>query len=240
MSEPRPKTVGVLGGMGPAATADFFARVVAACSGGRDQDHIRLIIDNNPYVPDRNAASSGTGPSPGPVLAEMARGLERAGAELLAMPCNTAHAYKSDIVAATRLPFVDMIAETAEAVGRFAPGAARVGVLAADGCLDAELYQAALSERGLEPLLLTPERQAAFMALLYRIKSGELGAEARRDMAALAAALADAGAQAIIAGCTEVPLVLAAGDSPVPLVNCTDVLVERTVAAARAVGQPAS
>lgn len=240
MSRVRSKTVGVLGGMGPAATADFFSRVVAACSGGRDQDHIRLIIDNNPFVPDRNAAAGGEGPSPGPVLAEMARGLERAGAELLVMPCNSAHAYKADILAGTSLPFVDMIQHTARAVGRSAPNARRVGVLAADGCLEAGLYQAALADRGLEALILTPERQAAFMALLYRIKAGELGSAARTAMAALAADLADAGAQTIIAGCTEAPLVLAAQDSPVPLVDCTDVLVGATVAHARGMAEPSS
>ena len=80
------KTVGVLGGMGPAATLDFFQRVLASSGATRDSEHVRLIIDCNPFVPDRNAAVAGTGPSSGPALADMAQGLERAGAELLVMP----------------------------------------------------------------------------------------------------------------------------------------------------------
>lgn len=231
----RPLTVGVLGGMGPAATADFFSRVVAAEAGLPDQERTRLIIDNNPAVPDRNRARAGEGPSPGPALAAMARGLERAGAELLVMPCNAAHAWRADILAATDLPFVDMIAETVAAARREAPRARQIGVLVADGCLLARLYQAALAEVGIEALMLGPEAQAGFMALLYRIKAGETGAEARGEMAVFAEQLATAGAQAIIAGCTEVPLVLSPDAVSVPLISSTDVLVEAALRRARSV-----
>lgn len=223
---------GVLGGMGPAATADFFARVVAAGAGGRDQDHIRLIIDNNPFVPDRNAAAAGDGPSPGGVLAGMARGLERAGADFLVMPCNAAHAYAAEIRAATRLPFIDMIEAAVDVTVRMGVGG-QVGVLAADACLQARLYQDALAARGLEAVVLDEAAQARFMALLYRIKAGELGPAAQGEMAALAAELVGQGAQAIVAGCTEVPLVLDAAAVSVPLPSSTDALVQATLARAR-------
>ncbi len=228
------RTAGVLGGMGPAATADFFARVVAAARGGRDQDHIRLIIDNNPFVPDRNAAAAGQGGSPGAVLADMARGLERAGAEFLVMPCNAAHAYAAEIEAATPLPFLSMIAATVDALAATCPSAGRVGVLAADGCLQAHLYQKALAGRGFDPVLPGRAEQVRFMALLYRIKAGELGADARREMALLASHLVRLGADALIAGCTEVPLVLTPEDAPAPLIDCTPALVAVTLAYARA------
>lgn len=236
----RPPTVGVLGGMGPAATADFFNRIVAAENDGRaDQQRTRLIIDNNPHVPDRNLVADGEGRSPGPVLAEMARGLERAGAELLVMPCNAAHAYEAEIRAATPLPFISMIEASAAAVGRNAPGARRIGLLAADACLDARLYQSALERLGLEPVTPTAEDQARFMDLLYRIKSGASGAGEQAEMAALARALVARGAQALIAGCTEVPLVLSDANAPAPLISSTDVLVERTLHDARAEATPA-
>ena len=88
------KTVGVIGGMGPEATVDFLRRIVAATPAQEDQDHIRVLVDNNPKVPSRLAALVyGTGANPLPVLIDMARGLERQGADFLTIPCNTAHYY---------------------------------------------------------------------------------------------------------------------------------------------------
>src|SRR5262249_32900601 len=175
-----------------------------------DQDHVRLLIDCNPAVPDRNAAVAGSGASPGPVLAEMARGLHRAGAEALVMPCNTAHAFKDAIIAATDLPFIDLI-ETA-VVETMAQRPKVVGLLAADGCLGAELYQSALGRRGVEVRMPQPEAQARFMKALYRIKSGDVGAATRDAVREIAATLTAAGADVLLAGCTEVPLVLGPAD----------------------------
>lgn len=227
------KTVGVLGGMGPAATLDFFARVLAESKAGRDQAHIRLIIDCNPAVPDRNAAVAGTGPSPAPVLQEMARGLARAGADLLVMPCNAAHAFLADVRAATDLPVISIIDVTVEALRRGLPQLRSAGILASTGCLDADLYQTALAGIGVEAVVPTGDARDRFMNTLYRIKSGDTGSAAKYEMITVADALIAQGAQAIIAGCTEVPLVLAARDVGAPLLNSTDCLVQATIAAAR-------
>jgi aspartate racemase len=233
MSQPS-KTVGVLGGMGPAATLDFFQRVLAASNATRDSEHIRLIIDCNPFVPDRNAAIAGTGPSSGPALADMARGLERAGAELLVMPCNTAHAFLDDIRAATRLPVISIIDVTVDALVADHNKPRRAGVLATTGCVDAGLYQTALDSVGVTPVVPTGAARELFMAVLMRIKAGDIGLATQSDMLRIARALMDAGAEAIIAGCTEVPLVLHQSDLDVPLLNSTDCLVEATIATARA------
>jgi aspartate racemase len=230
----RTKTVGVLGGMGPAATLDFFARVLAQTNAGRDQDHIRLIIDCNPSLPDRNAAIAGTGPSPAPALQEMARGLARAGAELLVMPCNAAHAFENDIRAATTLPFIGIVAATAEALHRTEPHLRRAGILATTGCIDAGLYQTALDRVGIDSIVPQGATRDLFMQALQRIKSGDTGTTPKSEMMAVAEALVAEGAQAIIAGCTEVPLVLEPADVTVPLLNSTDCLVQATIAAARA------
>lgn len=226
------KIVGVLGGMGPAATIHFMTRVMALTPAGADQDHVRLIVDNNGAVFDRNASIRGEGASPGPVLAGMARGLERAGAEILVMPCNTAHAFAGEIRAAVALPFIDLI-ETARDEA-MATGPARVGVLAADGCVEAGLYQAAFARRNVEALLPPPAAQARFMALLYAIKSGDLGPSTQAGMERLANELAEAGAQVVVAGCTEVPLVLGPADIAVPLIDSVDALARATIAAAGA------
>ena len=227
------RTVGVIGGMGPAATLDFCARVLALTPARADQDHLRLIVDNNPSIPDRNRAIAGTGPSPAPVLAAMARGLHGAGAELIVMPCNTAHAFAGAVRAATPLPFIDIIEVTAEAALAEMPGLRRAGVLGAAGCLEAGLYQTALAKRGVEALVPEGSLRERFMTLLYAIKTGDTGLPARAEMAAIARDLTEQGAEAIIAGCTEVPLVLAAADLTVPLINSTDALALATIAAAR-------
>uniref|UniRef100_UPI00286E9C40 aspartate/glutamate racemase family protein n=1 Tax=Sandarakinorhabdus sp. TaxID=1916663 RepID=UPI00286E9C40 len=102
------RTIGVVGGMGPAATADFLARLVAGAGAVRDSDHPHVLVDSNPHVPDRNAALAG-GPSPGPVLAGMAQRLVASGAQVLAMPCNAAHGWADAVRAVPGGQFVDMI-----------------------------------------------------------------------------------------------------------------------------------
>jgi len=221
-------TVGVLGGLGPAATVDFMARLIAATPAPSDQDHLRLLVDHNPAVPNRHDAIAGRSASVGPALAAMARGLERAGADVLVMVCNTAHAWEDDIRAAVTVPFLSIIDATVDALD--AGGPRRVGVMAADGCLEAGLYQRALAARGHEPVLWQPSEQAAFMGLVYRIKGGERGPALTAAMASLAGALAAQGAGTLIAACTEIPLVLAQDDAPLPLFVSTDLLVARTLA----------
>lgn len=225
----RPLVVGVLGGMGPAATIDFMVEVLRLTGAEHEQDNLRLIVDSNPTLPNRHSAIRGEGASPGPGLAEMAQGLERAGAELLVMPCNTAHAFQAEIEAATPLPFLSMVEAVMAVVVREHPDARRIGLLAADGCLDAGLYQAALAQAGREALVPDADAQRRLMDLIFRIKRGETGSEVRAAVAGLAQGLVDAGAEVLIAGCTEVPLVMRPGDTCVPLINSTEVLARATI-----------
>ena len=209
------KVLGVLGGMGPAATVAFLARVQALTPAEGDAGHIRVVMDMNPQVPDRNTR-------PGEAeaeLAAMALRLKAAGAEVLAMPCNTAHAQKAGIIAAG-LPFIDMIAATVAAAK--ATGAKRVGILATPG--GEALYRAALTAEGLTPVVLEGEDRAAFMACIYGVKRGDVGTGNRAAMARLGGALIASGAEAVIAGCTEVPLLLAPGEIARPLVDSAEVL----------------
>lgn len=233
-------TAGVLGGMGPAATVDFMARVVALTRAGRDQDHVRMLVDHNPQVPNRQEAIHNGGEEVARVLADMARRLEAAGADFLVMPCNSAHAFASAIRAATRIPLVSIIDESVREVRRLAPRARRVGLLATDGLLDAAIFQQALSAAGYEPVLPGAGDVERLMAAIHRIKGGETGEELIMQMAELAGTLAAAGAEAVILGCTEIPLVLRADDVPVPVVSSTEVLARRTVElATRAAPLPA-
>ena len=220
-------TVGVMGGMGPAATLDFMQKLHAATPAKGDEDHLRVLTDSDPRVPGRNAALRGDGPSPGPGLVRMARGLVGAGAELLAMPCNAAHAWAGEIRVGVDVPFVSMIDAAADVVA--AGGARRVGVLAAEATMLSGLYRDALTARSLEVI----EAPAAdIMPLIMRVKGGDTGVEVRAAMAGLAAALVAQGADAVLAACTEVPLVLGQGDVAVPLVDATAALVDAVLARA--------
>ena len=128
------RTVGVMGGMGPAATVDFLDRVRRRTPARLDADHLRLLVDSDPTLPDRHAALADGGPSPGPRLVAMAQGLERAGAQGLVLVCNSAHAWADEIRAAVAVPFIDMVAETAAALARRHPHVRRPGLLAAAAC----------------------------------------------------------------------------------------------------------
>lgn len=219
----RYRTIGVVGGMGPAATADFLAKLVAAAQATRDTDHPRVLVDSNPHVPDRNAARAG-GESPGPALRAMAEGLVGQGAQVLAMPCNAAHGWAAAL-AVEGAVFVSMIEAVLAAAMRAQP--ARIGILAVGATLDARLYQDAA------PVPVLECDRPVVQSVVNRIKAGERGGDLRDLLAAECRRLAAAGAGAIIAACTEIPLVLHPADVAVPLIDSTAALAAATLAAAR-------
>ena len=214
------KVLGVLGGMGPAATVAFMERVVALTPAAGDEDHIRMLVDLNPQVPNRHSDPDGARR----VLGGMAARLGDMGAEVLAMPCNTAHAH-AEAIRAAGLPFLDMIAATVQAAA--ATGARRIGVLATPG--GEALYAEALAAAGLEAVTLQGADRAAFMPAVLGFKAGDPGDGPRTEMRRLAAALAKAGAEVVIGGCTEVPLLLTADEAAVPLVDSAEVLAAACV-----------
>ncbi len=223
------RTIGILGGMGPAASADFLTMLVSAVKAARDEAHPRVLLDSNPHVPDRNTALAG-GASPGPVLAEMATRLIAGGAQVLAMPCNAAHGWADDIraVLATNAIFVDLIEQGVAAT--LACGPKTVGLLAVGATHSLRLYHMPLEAAGIR--VLAPPAEAV-AALVARVKRGDTGPAARAAAARLAVRLAEDGADVILAACTEVPLVLDTDNCPVPLVDATAALVAATLKAAR-------
>ncbi len=239
MAEAR-RTVGVMGGMGPEATADFFTKLVAATPVERDQDHLRVLIDNDPTVPDRTAAVEGTGPSPVPRLVAMAEGLVAAGAELLVMPCNTAHAFEAEIRAAVpEVPFVSLIEATVDAVAADTSAPRSVGLLATPGTIRSAIYHAAFARRGIAVLTPDADDQRTVTASIAAVKRGHATQVERTSLREVAERLAAAGAAAIVTACTELPLLLKDGDVvsngvTVPVIASTDALVVRTIEAASA------
>lgn len=217
--------------MGPDATVDFMSKVIALTPADKDQDHVHMLVDHNPQVPDRQAAILADGDNPGPMLATMAARLEAAGADFLVIACNTAYAFHEQVTAAVKVPLISIIDVTVAAAASH--GVKSVGVLATEGCLRAGVYQAALDKAGAKAILPTDTEVGELMELIYAIKGGYQGETISSRMAALGKALVERGAEAIIAGCTEIPLVLTDDMLDVALISSTDVLAQETVRLAR-------
>ena len=224
------RVAGVLGGMGPDATIDFMSKVLSLTAADSDQDHVRMLVNHNPKVPDRQVDTASQRQAVQRSLAEMALGLETAGADFLVMPCNTAHGFLDLALRGVSIPFVNIIAETVQAVREAEPEAASVGILATDVCLKADLYQSAIHDAGMSVLLPSAGEQATVMKLVFRIKGGDRGGDVAHEMINLANSLIQRGADVLIAGCTEIPLVVSAQGLTVAFISSTDVLAERTVA----------
>jgi aspartate racemase len=217
------RVVGIIGGMGPEATVDLMRRVIAKTPVSDDQDHIHLIVESNPKIPSRIAhLIEGSGPDPTPELMRIAANLQRAGADALAIPCNTAHAYADSIRRAVSIPLLDMVSLTVNQIAT--SGRTRVGLLASTAVHNTALYATAFSAHGIATLL--PHRQGEVMALIKSVKRGDTGVQAQAALAQIALEMAGR-ADVLLIGCSELS-VIAAGIS-VPFVDSLDVLAQAIV-----------
>ncbi|CDX16708.1 Aspartate racemase [Mesorhizobium sp. ORS 3324] len=224
--------VGVLGGMGPAATIDLMRRVMEATPAADDSDHIHLLVDQNPKVPSRiDALINGTGPSPLDELVRMAKGLESAGATMLAIACNTAHGYVGDIAAAVSIPLLDMIALTAEAIARRPLPRRRIGMLASTAVVQLGLYERAFEAFGIETRY--PNDQAEIMAVIKAVKKEGATAELRSRLDTVARQLAADDVDLLAIACTELSLLIDGRDAGMAKVDALDVLASAIVERAR-------
>lgn len=223
------RIVGVIGGMGPDATIDFMSRVIDKTPASCDQDHVRMLVEHNPRIPSRQLATQEAGENPGPAIAEMAARLEASGADFIVMPCNAAHAWQEDVVAATKIPFVSIIDVSVSKALQQIPDDGAVGILTTPACFAAGLYQQALAKAKREAVLQSPEELSEALSFIDRIKAGDKSEPVVTGLKELAEKLVSRGAKAIIAACTELPLVLDQSMFTIPLISSTDVLAERTV-----------
>lgn len=225
--------IGIIGGMGPEATLDLMRRVLALTPARDDNDHIHMIVDNNPKVPSRIARLiEGTGIDPAPELIRMARGLEAAGATSLAIPCNTAHAYAGEIAQSVSIPLLDMVKLTAGRLSRMDPPNCRVGILASTAVRMLGLYDAALEPFGLS--LVWPERQLDLMDIIRAVKGGDTSPATGKVFADIATDLTANGAEMVLIACTELSILAASLDATVSVLDALDVLSEAIVAQAGA------
>lgn len=225
----RQRTIGVLGGMGPLATVDLYRKIIEHTPARVDQDHLPVLIDADPSVPDRTQALLHGGEDPVPWLVRGARRLADAGASFIVIPCNTAHAFLDRVRSTCTVPIIDMIGETAREAARNVPEGARVGILATSGTIAAGLYQSALREHGLVPIVPDEPEQALVMETITRVKSGDVTESAAIPAIDAARKLETGGAHALLAACTELPVVLRADQFSVPLIDPTDVLARAAI-----------
>lgn len=197
-------TIGILGGMGPAATADMLSKFVHFRHAHRDQQHIPVIACSIPDIPDRSACLLSGGPSPYDYLERYLHLLEHAGAECIVIPCNTAHYWYDRLHAAASVEMISILDAT---LSELPSGCRAVGLLATDATLATGLYQQKIEQRGLT--LLTPhrKRQQAVMQAIYALKGGD-EAKAQALLFPQIAYLIASGADTLIMGCTEIPLVI--------------------------------
>ena len=227
------KIVGVLGGMGPEATVDFLAKVIAQTPAKRDQDHLRIIVDNNPKIPDRTESILTKDKTLVPILVETGKNLEKAGVDFIAIPCNTVHYFYDDLIKEVSVPVLHMIKEVTRAIRTSLPNCKRAGLLATTGTVTSGFYQKECQKVGIEVLVPDSQGQAKVMEAVLRIKGGSSKADARKAIIEEANRLLERKAEALIVGCTDIPLVIKDNDFPVPVFDSNWVLAAATVRFAR-------
>ena len=228
---PEHSFVGILGGMGPAATAAFYSHLVARTPATRDQDHLKVVMWADPTVPDRTAALLGDGESIVPWLERGVRALRASGAEVIVCPCNTAHVWLDEVVRNHGLNLLSIVDATIDEARVAALGDHPIGILATEATLSAGLYQEGLAERGLRAVRPEPQQQARLIEAIYQVKAGT-ETDLRRAAATVGQVcqeLVAAGAGAIMSACTELSLVLHDVDPAVRVIDSTDALVQAVV-----------
>jgi aspartate racemase len=232
------RMIGIFGGMGPEATANLYGEIVRLTPAKKDQDHLPTLIYSRPQVPDRSACIKSGSREIVPYLVEAVRRLERGGASFIVIPCNTVHYYHADMQKAVRIPVLNMIEETVDAVKREHPAARTVGLLATNGTVQSRLYEDAFARRGLKVILPAEQvQQCCVMDAVYSIKAGGSRAEQARLLTSAGDGLVARGADVLVLGCTEIPLAFDSKRARAPVVNATQVLARAAIREYQATGR---
>jgi aspartate racemase len=208
--------------MGPEAGACFLEQLAKACLAGRDQDHPPVVLFSLPQVPDRTEAILHGGPSPVPAIRRGLRVLERAGADFAVISCVSAHYFLPRIAPRSPLPVLDLIDATLAAARALEPRPATIGLIATTGTVRSGLVSVRFEAAGFKVIVPSARAQARVMTAIYGkrgIKAGVTSGAPRDTLLGIARELVRAGAGAVLAGCTEVPLVVRPGDLAVPLLD---------------------
>jgi len=226
--EVKAKTLGIIGGMGPAATLDLFNKILKATPAKRDQDHVHIIIDNFPQIPDRTAFLLGKGANPLPYILKSVRTLEKAGVDVLCMPCNTAHYFVEDIRKATPLPFISIIESTLNEIRSRFKNSKNIGLLATDGTIIGRVYHNIFEVEGDKIIAPLEEKQHEVMKIVYSIKAGKME-ENVQTFEEIIEHMKFLGSELVILGCTELPILLKYFKPSLPVIDATSCLAKEIV-----------
>ena len=218
-------TIGILGGMGPLATADLFTKIVKLPDAKSDGEHIRVYMDNNPRIPDRTRAILHGGDDPLPEMQSALANLVQCQPSCIVVPCNTAHFFLDRLRSQTDVPILDMLKLTAEKCARDFAGKT-AGIWATSGTIQTGLYSRALESAGVPYILPDEDEQKVLMDLIYRVKSGEVLHD-KSPIEGLMRSMAKA--DYFILGCTELPLVISQLNPDGDFVDPTEVLARSAI-----------
>tara|TARA_B100001971_G_C18032818_1_gene453461 strand:+ start:57 stop:791 length:735 start_codon:yes stop_codon:yes gene_type:complete len=232
------KVIGILGGMGPQATLYLFEKIIRNTPAKCDQDHLRVIIDNNPKVPDRTRAILENGENPVPLMVKGAQTLIQAGADFILIPCISAHYFLDELNRKLSRPILSAFDAVAKQIVGDHPDIKTVGLLATNGTIQGGCFQKRLTESGIQTQIPGEPYQRHIISAIYGIKGDPTGLARTENKTAIklvAEHLIQNGCQGIIAGCTEIPLVLSPKDIDVPLFNPLLILAEAAIQEAKQV-----
>jgi aspartate racemase len=226
------KVIGILGGMGPEATLDCYGKIIKNTPAAQDQDHLRVVIDSNPEVPDRTEAILGKGDSPVPALVRGSKVLEYAGADFIIIPCVSVHFFLDELRSEIDLPILSIFDAVAETIEREHPEIKTVGLLGTTGTVRGGGFQKRLGRGGIKTVVCDEHHQARVMAAIYDIKKTESDRSRKAiifELTAAAESLIAQGAQGVVAGCTEIPLALTQEHLSVPYFDAVLILAREAI-----------
>lgn len=228
----QPGTIGIVGGMGSAATVDLFSKIVELTPADKDQDHLRIVIDNNPRIPDRLQAIFHDGEDPVPAILAMALNLQALGADFLLMPCNTAHVFLEQLNAELDIPFLSIIECSAKHIKQHHPTVTKVGLLGTDVTIYTGAHREIFSAHNLK--IIIPNKatqQNCVTQAIYgkdSLKAGNIILP-RQRLTQASNELIKLGAEVILMGCTELPLAMRQADIAVPIIDANAVLAQSAI-----------
>jgi aspartate racemase len=229
------RVLGVLGGMGPLASAQFMVRLTLLTPAARDQDHIPTVLWSDPRVPDRTIGTLSGGDNPLPWLLHGIEGLKRAGCGAIAIPCNTAHGWYDAMRDAAGIPILHIVDATAAELRRMGIDSGTIGVMGTQATLAMRLYQDRLGTLGWDCIVPSQDEMDRLVSPAIALVKANRVADAYQPLAAVVRNLGERGASSVVLGCTEIPLGIQAGPGPdLAVVDTIDALARAAIAWAKA------
>ena len=224
------KRAGIIGGMGPEATLDLFKKIIKNTPAKRDQEHIPIVVDNYPQIPDRTNFLYGRGENPLPYLLESLKRLEKAGVDCLCMPCNTAHYFINELRKSTQLPFISIVESVLDEIKKSKKTYEKIGLMATDGAIKGKVYHLPFEKSGLTIVNFEDNIQKEIMESIYTLKSGDIE-RAKYVFEIVFKKIIDNGYDCLIAGCTEIPILTSfvKNSSSADILDATELLAKKVV-----------